>query len=330
MTIAVSWYVLDPRRDTSGDEGGRRPVFDWPGAALSGLALLGFLLVVGNGDRQGWTSPIITFGGLTTVVLLAAFIWWELHTESPMLDLSLFRKKLVALGISASWLSFLGVSSARFMMPFYLQRVLEFEPRDVGLLLIPPAVCMVVIGPVSGRLSDRFGWQGLTVGGLVLSAMAWFTLAASLSESSPVILIVGMLMAQSTGMALFASPNNSSILSAVERHQYGVTSALTQLVRNSASVTSIAIATTIVVATMGARGVEPSLDAVSPAVADAFVAGLKWAFLVMGGLLVLGVGITIARGERPKQGPLERQEPTGAEATRIYALTAACAITLDT
>ena len=52
-------------------------------------------------------------------------------------------------------------------------------------------------------------------------------------------------------------------------------------------------------------------------VADAFVAGLKWAFLVMGGLLVLGVGITIARGEHPKQGLLERQEPTGAEATGI-------------
>ena len=317
ITIVMSWYVLDPNQETFGDEPGGRPTFDWPGAALSGMALLAFLLVVGNGERQGWTSPLIASGGAITVVLLAAFVWWELHTKSPMLDLSLFRKKLVAFGIAASWLSFLGTSSARFMMPFYLQRVLEFEPRDVGLLLIPPAVCMVVIGPVSGRLSDRFGWQGLTVGGLVLSAMAWFTLAATLSESSPVILIVGMLMAQSTGMALFASPNNSSILSAVERHQYGVTSALTQLARNSANVTSIAIATTVVVATMGARGVEPSLDAVSPAVADAFVAGLKWAFLVMGGLLVLGVGITIARGERTKPGPLDRQEPTGAETTGV-------------
>jgi MFS family permease len=262
ITIIISWYVLDPNQETFGDEPGGRPTFDWPGAALSGIALLAFLLVVGNGERQGWTSPLIASGGAITVVLLAAFAWLELHARSPMLDLSLFRKKLVAMGISASWLSFLGASSARFMMPFYLQRVQEFEPRDAGLLLIPPAVCMIVIGPVSGRLSDRFGWQGLTVGGRVLSAMAWFALAATLSESSPVILIVGMLMAQSIGMALFASPNNSSIFSAVERHQYGVTSALTQLVRNSANATSIAIATTIVVATIGARGMEASLDAV--------------------------------------------------------------------
>ena len=304
---------MDSRSDTSRDEGGRRPSFDWPGAILSGVALLAFLLVMGNGDRQGWTSPIITSGSAITVVLLAAFIWWESHTKSPMLDLSLFRNKLVALGISASWLSFLGISAARFLMPFYLQRVLEFEPREVGLLLIPPAVCMVVVGPVSGRLSDKFGWLGLTVAGLVLSALAWFALSVSLTESSPVILIVGLLMIQSTGMAMFASPNNSSILSGVQRHQYGVTSALTQLARNSANVTSIALMTTIVVATMGARGMEPSLDAVSPVVANAFVAGLKWAFLVMGGLLVFAIVITIARGERPKHEPLGHQEPAETE-----------------
>ena len=174
-----------------------------------------------------------------------------------MLDLYLFRNKLFTMGISASWLSCLGQSSTRFMMPFYLQRVLEFSPRDVGLLLIAPTIYMVVIGPVSGRLSDRLGWRTLTVCGLGLSAMAAMALAATLTATSPVILIVGMLMLQSAGMALFNSLNSSSILGAVERSQYGVVSALTQSVRNSATVTSIAIGTTVVVTTMGFRGVEP-------------------------------------------------------------------------
>lgn len=64
--------------------------------------------------------------------------------------------------------------------------MLEFEPRDVELMLIPPAVCLVVIGPVSGGLSDKFGWHELTVGGLAISAVAWFALAASLTESSSI------------------------------------------------------------------------------------------------------------------------------------------------
>ena len=260
------------------------------GASLSGLTLLGFLLVVGNGHRLGWDSPAVLLGAAATLAAFGAFIWWELRVAAPMLDLRLFRSKLVAIGIGASWLSFLGSQATRFMMPFYLQRLLEMSPRDVGLLMIPPAVCMVLVGPVSGRLSDRFGWRVLTLSGLGCSAAGAFLFAALLTESSSVLFIVLMMVLQSLGMALFNSPNNSSILGAVDRTQYGVVSSLTQLVRNSANITSIAIATTIVVVTMAAYGVEPSLDAVSPSVADAFVAGLKWAFLVMGVMLAVGDG----------------------------------------
>ena len=300
LTILATMYVLQQPRGASAEADRAGGSFDWMGAGLSGLTLLVFLLVVGNGHRLGWSSPAVALGAAATVAALAAFIWWELRTAYPMLDLRLFKRKLVAIGIGASWLSFLGSQATRFMMPFYLQRLLEMSPRDVGLAMIPPAICMVLLGPVSGRLSDRFGWRVLTMSGLGISAVGAFLLAANLTESSSVPFIVLMMMLQACGMALFNSPNNSSVLGAVERTQYGVVSSLTQLVRNSANVTSIAVATTIVVVTMASYGVEPSLDAVSPSVADAFVAGLKWAFLVMGIMLVVGVGLAAIRGERQR------------------------------
>ena len=300
ITIVISMIVLPLGKPEPPAEGAMRQRFDWGGAVLSGLALLGFLLVVGNGDRLGWTSGVIFAGAVATVVSGILFVWWELRFPTPMLDMRLFKKKLVSFGVAAGWFSFLGTSASRFMMPFYLQRVLELSPREVGLLLIPPAMCMVLLGPVSGRLSDRFGWRVLTVGGLTISTVAWVIMAISLTAFSPKLLIVILLMAQSTGTAMFNSPNNSSILSAVDRAQYGVVSALTQLVRNSANVTSIAIATTVVVATMGAKGVEPSLDAVSPDVADAFVAGLKWAFWMLTGILLVGIVLSLLKGERRK------------------------------
>ena len=316
FTIIVSWLVLQQQARAVGQDDQPRPSFDWLGAGLSGLALLGFLMVVGNGHRLGWSSPAVLLGSTATVATVVAFIWWELRATAPMLDLRLFRRKLVAIGISASWLSFLGSQASRFMMPFYMQRVLELGPRDVGLLLIPPALCMVLLGPVSGRLSDRFGWRVLTVLGLVCSAASAFVFAGTLTESSSIVIIVLLLMLQSTGMALFNSPNNSSILGAVDRAQYGVVAGLTQLVRNSANVTSIAIATVVVVVTMGTYGVEPSLDAVSPQVADAFVAGLQWAFLLMGSLLVVGIALAVIRGERrrPDPAPAATQEPAEAPA----------------
>ncbi|HIN05678.1 MAG TPA: MFS transporter [Dehalococcoidia bacterium] len=183
ITIAVSLLVLaggtanrSPRESSSLD----RPSFDWGGALLSAFALLALLLVVGNLNRMGWDSPAILIGALTGVSSLGVFIWWELRSAAPMLDLRLFRRKLVALGIAAGWIAFLGTSAARFMMPFYLQRVLEYSPRDIGLLMIPPALCMVIVGPVTGQLSDRFGWRPFTFSGLALSAVAWFVLATRL------------------------------------------------------------------------------------------------------------------------------------------------------
>ena len=300
ITIVVSMLILPLAKPEPPAEGAIRQRFDWGGAILSGLALLGFLLVVGNGDRLGWTSGAIFSGAIATVIAGVLFVWWELRFPTPMLDMRFFKSKLVSFGVAAGWFSFLGSSASRFMMPFYLQRVLELSPREVGLLLIPPAMCMVVLGPISGRLSDQFGWRVLTVGGLTISMVAWVIMAISLTAFSPKLMIVILLMAQSTGTAMFNSPNNSSILSAVDRAQYGVVSALTQLVRNSANVTSIAIATTVVVATMGAKGVEPSLDSVSPDVADAFVAGLKWAFWMLAGVLLVGIILSFLKGERRK------------------------------
>ena len=314
LTILVSAYLLPSSREAAAGERASGS-FDWVGAGLSAMALLVFLLVVGNGHRLGWTSSPVLLGAAATLVMVAAFAWWELRTPSPMLDLRLFKRKLVAIGSAAAWLSFMGMSSSRFMMPFYMQRVLEINPRDVGLLLIPPALCMVLVGPVSGRLSDRFGWRVLTVSGLAMSMAASIVIALTLTEMSPVVLIVLLLMLQSCGMALFNSPNQSSLLGAVERSQYGVIAGLTQLIRNSANVTSIAVATTVVVVTMGTYGVEPSLDAVSPSVAFAFVAGLKWAFISMAAMLFVGVVLAIIRGERRRPEPASQSAPASAQST---------------
>jgi EmrB/QacA subfamily drug resistance transporter len=302
-TIAATALVLREQDSSQAAAGEQRPAFDWLGAALSGGALLVFLLVVSSGHKVGWASPAIAVGAVAAVALLAAFIWWELRVSSPMLDVRLFKRKLLGLGVMSGWLAFLGTSSLRFMMPFYLQRVLEYSPGNVGLIMIPPALCMVVLGPISGRLSDKFGWRFLTMGGQALSAVALFVLAATLTENSSLALIIAMLMLQSAGTGLFHSPNNSSIFSAVEKERYGVVSGLTQLMRNSANVTSVATATVVVVITMGSMGVEPSLGAVSPQVADAFVAGLQRAFFLFGGCLAIGLVVSFLRGERPKETP---------------------------
>ena len=301
LVLALSWFVLERGAGAGQYRRGQGTSFDWTGAAVSGVFLLILLLVVGNGNGLGWQSAPVIIGAVAVVLLLAFFIWWELRVGSPMLELRLFANRIFGMGAAAAWLSFFGSSAARFMMPFYLQRVLGYAPEQVGLMMIPAAVCMVILGPLSGRLSDRFGWQALTVGGSALTAAGAFVLAFGIQESSPVWFVIGTMMMQSSGTGLFNSPNNSSIISVVDRSRYGVVSALTQLIRNSANVVSVAVATTIVVSTMATYGVEPKLEAVNPEVATAFVAGLRWAFMAMGCGLATSFAISLYRAVATRQ-----------------------------
>ena len=296
LGVAASMLILTDSRDDHTSQGVRDRKFDWLGAALSTGALLTLLLALTNGHKSDWTSPIILVAFLSFVGLLAAFIWWELRTTGPLLDLRLFQRSLFSLGVSAHFLTFLGSSAAIFLTPFYLQQILGYTPRQAGLILVPNALCMAILGPISGHFSDRFGWRWFTVGGLMLSSLG-LLLLSRLTIDSSLFLVISALMLQSAGMGMFYSPNSSSILSSVERERYGVLLAFINLVRNAANVTSVAMATAIVTATMGTMGYEPSLDAVrsggGAGIADAFTSGLRHAYLIMMGLLLVAMAVSV-------------------------------------
>ena len=205
----------------------------------------------------------------------------------------------------------------QFMLTFYLQRVLQFSPREVGLIFLPSAISMAVIGPLTGRLSDRLGWRRFKVAGLAMSTATLFILATRLTENSTLAFVLPVLALQSAGIAMFHSPNVSSILTAVERSRYGVVSALTQLMRNGANVTGVALAAAIVIATMSSMGFEPNLEAVSEEggteVARAFVEGLQRAFMVMGGLVAVALAISFIKTQQAVEVPEQAYETQGSE-----------------
>lgn len=296
FALVVGSTILDGRRFAPESTDGRHPRFDWLGAGLSAIAMLVFLLVMTNGYQSGWLSPLIVLGMAAFAVFAVAFVWWELRFPSPLFELRLFKRRVFAFAAGAAWMSFLGAASLMFVMPFFLQEILGYSPREVGLILIPSAVCMAVIAPLAGRLSDRFGWRWFTIGGLTVSITAMLTFSATLSVGTSIALVIPVMMLRFVGHALFNSPNANSLFSEVERSRYGAVSALTQVIRNSGSVTGIAIVTMVIAGTMSSMGFEPSLDAVSAgddALAEAFMAGARRGFLVLSGLLVVALAFSI-------------------------------------
>ena len=286
--------------------GARRVDFDWLGAALSTGALLALLVGMTLSPSLGWMSPTVALIGLAFVVTFGGFIWWELRTPFPMLDVRLFTRKLFALGVLASTLSFLANQPTRFLIPFYLQAVLGFSPSKVGLIIVPGFAIVAFVGPLAGWLSDRYGWRPFNVGGLALSAIGLFLLGMLRTDSSVWLVLAGLLM-QNLGMGVFYGPNNSSIMSAVEKSRYGVVAGFLNLVRNSSNVASIAMGTAVVTAFMAAGGYPPSLSGVTAdsdlGLLEAFTEGFSFYLLMMSGLLVLGMVASFFKGARVEPKP---------------------------
>lgn len=304
--ILASMVILErrPAGDTSQSTSQGR--FDWLGAVMSTGALVTFLLTIVYVRQTGWTSPAILAAAAGFIILLGGFIWWQLRSSAPLLDLRLFRDKTFSFGVSAAFLTFLGSSAVLFLTPFYLQKVLGKSPTEAGLIVVPGALFLAVLGPVSGQLSDRFGWRIFTVGGLVFSVLGLLILS-QLTEASSLALVMTALILHSCGMGIFYSPNTSSVLTTVARERYGVVVSFLNLIRNAANVSSVALATTIITATMGSQGYEPSLAAVSSdaevGVRQAFTLGIRNAYLGMMVLLLLAMAVSAFKFEKLGESP---------------------------
>jgi nitrate/nitrite transporter NarK len=111
------------------------------------------------------------------VVLPTRFVWVEKRTKYPALDLSLFRVRVFTAGNVASFLNSLAFNSLPFVVTLYLQLVRHVDPLTTGLMFVPMEAVVMVVGPLGGRLSDRYSARGLSSIALLLNAIAvfWFS-----------------------------------------------------------------------------------------------------------------------------------------------------------
>ena len=269
----------------------RMSSFDWVGAVLSAGLLISFLMAMSNGPKVGWNSPWIFLAWTLTTILLGGFVWWELRTTSPMLDVKLFRRPVFSVGVSSRFIAFVGMSSVRYLMPFYVQSVLGYSVSYYGLIAIPAALCTITIGPLGGRLSDRYGWGRFAVGGLMLAAVGLFSLSTLSVRSTIWLLIVGWIV-QSMGTGMFGAPNSSSVLSTVKRENYGVATSFLNMVRNAGNVTGTAVATAIVAFVMTSQGLPARLETETAEnaqhVLQAFTSGMRIVYVLTGSLIGFG------------------------------------------
>ena len=233
VSFLLAWRYLP------GANPGERQRFDWVGFSTFFAFLLALMLFLTVGQRSGFRSPAMLGLLAFSLLALATFIRTELRLKEPLLDLSLFRNTLFSLNLSMRLISFIVTGGITLLFPFYLSNLLKLDPSVIGLLLTATMVFFGLASPISGILSDRFGYRLIATAGLVMFAFGCYTVSTLTAETS----IIGYVLRVSPlglGMGIFQSPNNSAVMGSVPRERLGVVSGINVIGRTLGNTIGVA------------------------------------------------------------------------------------------
>lgn len=257
--------------------------FDGLGALLFAVGLAALMLGLNQGSEWGWLSPSIVGCLVVAAIVLAAFLWVEQHTPSPMLDLSLFGIRLFSASTGGALFNYVCLYSVIFLMPFYLIQGRGLGPAQAGLFLTAQPVIMAIAAPISGALSDRIGSRLLSTCGMAIMMVGLFLLSR-LGPISPDGQIMTGLAVTGLGTGIFISPNTSALLGSAPRQRQGIASGILATARNVGMVLGVGLAGAIFTS-ITAQGGDPAL----------FTA-VSTGLLVASGLAAAGVVVSSLRG----------------------------------
>jgi len=238
----------------------RRAPIDWPGNITFALGLVLVMVAVTYGIRPyaghstGWTSPRVLLLLAGSAISLTAFAVIERRHPEPMFRLELFRIRAFTFGTLSTFLSAVARGGLMFMLIIWLQGIwlpehgysFERTPLWAGIYMLPLTLGMLVAGPTSGYLSDRFGARPFATAGMVASAVGFGLLMLlptnfTYWEFAAVLALIGV------AMGMFASPNRAGVMNSLPPGDRGAGGGMNQTFQNSAQVLSIGIFFTLMI-----------------------------------------------------------------------------------
>jgi MFS family permease len=239
---------------------------DWWGNILFGAGLIAVLvgitygLMPYGGHPMGWTNPWVLTAMIGGVVLLIIFVFVETKVAEPLFKISLFKIRPFAAGNIANLALAMSRGGMQFMLIIWLQGIwlplhgysFSQTPLWAGIYLVPLTIGFLLSAPLSGILSDRFGAKAFTVGGSLLAA-ASFLVMVFLPVDFTYWQFALLIAINGFGTGLFASPNRAEMMNSVPANQRGAAGGMIATFMNSASVLSIGIFFSLMVAGLSSK-----------------------------------------------------------------------------
>lgn len=199
--------------------------FDFKGALIIFITMTIFILSINMGNTFGWISLPIIGGFVVSILLLFLFLYCELESENPLFDFSVLKNFHLTAAITATFLVNLVLTGTIFLLPFYLELVMNYPTDFAGLIIFLPTLFVIVIGPVSGYLSDSIGSRApaLLASLCLVVAMA---LLAFFDPKLGLVFIFMVLTIRTFSQGLFGPANNKLVMSHTQENKVSMVSSL--------------------------------------------------------------------------------------------------------
>ncbi|MGY4691540.1 MDR family MFS transporter [Salibacterium sp. K-3] len=274
-----------------------KPKIDVPSIILSSFGFGGILYGFSTVAESGWSGPSVLvsiFGGL---VVLFFFIRRQLRLHVPMLEFRIFQFPIFSISIVITMAVLVSMIGAETLLPLYMQNVIGFTPFESGLMLLPGAVVIGIMSPITGHLFDKFGAKWLAITGLSIVTVTTFlftniTLDTSFAYLSTIYAI------RMFGLSFAMMPVATSALNQLPEKWYSHGSAM----MNTMQQISASLGTAMLVTMVGLGAARYGADASGSGLTEgeagsemmqmAQLNGYQWAF--MGSTILAFIGLLLS------------------------------------
>jgi EmrB/QacA subfamily drug resistance transporter len=250
---------------------------DFPGLALITGGAFGVVWGLVRGNAVGWGSPEVVGTLALGVLLVAAFVAWELRAREPMLPMTFFRSRAFSGGNAAIFFTFASLFTGVFFFAQLLQTVLAYGPLDTGLRLLPWTATFITVAPLVGALTDRIGERPFMVGGLLTQAagLTWIALIAG-SDMTYGELVLPLIVA-GIGVSMAIPSAQNSVVGSVPLEAVGKAAGANSMMRELGGVFGIAVAVAVFAGAGSYASASAFIDGFAPAIGVAATLSLAGA-----------------------------------------------------
>lgn len=257
IVLLIGFFLLKDKKEKVDIQ------LDFLSVFLTSVGFGGLLYGFSSAGKQGWDSPQVYLTIAIGAISLLVSILRQLKQDQPMLNYRIFKFPMFALSSVISMVLTMAMFSGMLLLPIYVQTVRGISPFDAGLMMLPGAIIMALMSPITGKLFDKFGGRLLAITGLVITVVTSYLFSQLTLETTYTQLLL-LFSVRMFGMSMVMMPVSTNGLNQLPARFYPHGTAM----NNTLQQVSGAIGTALLVTVMANRTESKTIELGEAAMAN--------------------------------------------------------------